>query len=450
LKVSAKILIVDDDSLVLRALKLTFQSDYQVSLAASGQEALDILNSMSDIEAIVLDIKMAPMDGLETARKIREINKDIPIIFHTGYPGNFSEEEIEKSYNAFDYVTKEERPIRLIRAVKQAVSRYRLKFCSYDLIKLARNQYGMVGKSQAMQNVYRIIEKIASTDNKIMILGATGTGKELVARAIHKRSRRAGKRLAILNCNHKQPDLVESELFGHIRGAFTGAVEDRVGLFEYADKGTLFLDEIGDLDITTQAKLLRALETGEVQRIGSPEVRKTNVRLICATNRDLRKMVSNKKFREDLYYRLKGITISLPDLKDRKEDIPLLLESFSNNYCLQHNVGVRLFDSYAIDLMIDYEWPGNVRQLLDTVQSLIDLSSSSYITREEVAEYLEYPEHEGSSNQSLNTQLTEYKKSIIIKALTHNNGNVSATARELSVDPANLHRMIKALGIENV
>lgn len=445
----ARILIVDDDDLVLRALKLTFQNEYNVSLASSGQEALDFLNTNSDYETIVLDIKMAPMDGLETAKRIRQINDDIPIIFHTGYPGNFSETVIEKDYQAFDYVTKQERPVRLIRTVKHAITQYRFKSQSADLVSLAQSHFGMIGKSEAMQDVYRIIEQIAPSNNKVMILGPTGTGKELVARAIHSRSKRSKERLAILNCNHKQPDLVESELFGHKRGSFTGAVEDRIGLFEYADGGTLFLDEIGDLDITTQAKLLRALETGEVQKIGSPELNKVDVRLICATHRDIQQMVKQDEFREDLYYRLKGITISLPALKDRREDIAILIESFSNKYCMERGDGITFFDSSAIDVMIEYDWPGNVRQLLDTIQSLIDLSPSSYITRNEVADYLNYTGNQSQDHSSLNNQLNEFKKTIIIKALTHHKGNVSAAARELDVDPANLHRMIKALDINN-
>lgn len=444
-----EILIVDDDKLVLRALKIAFQNEYKVTLASSGQEALDILKSNACIKAVILDIKMVPMDGLETAKRIRQINPDIPIIFHTGYPGDFIESEIEEDYNAFDYVTKQERPIRIIRAVKHAVRQYHLITKSIDLDSLAQTQYGMVGKSKAMQNIYRTIEQIALSNNKVMILGSTGTGKELVARAIHLRSKRAGKRFAILNCNHKQPDLVESELFGHKRGSFTGAVEDRIGLFEYANEGTLFLDEIGDLDITTQAKLLRAIEIGEIQKIGSPEITKVDVRLICATHRNLQQLVEENRFREDLYYRLKGITISLPALKDRREDIPALVESFTDRYCMERGDGIKIFDPSAIDLMIEYDWPGNVRQLLDTVQSLIDLSPSSYITRDEVIGYLDYAGNQSRYMGSLNHQVNEFKKTTIIQALTRHKGNVSAAARELSIDPANLHRMIKTLGINN-
>ena len=424
--------------------------DYDVSLASSGQAALDILNNDHGFETVVLDIKMVKMDGFETANQIRQIIPDLPIIFYTGYPGDFEENKIEKEHQPYDYIMKQERPARLIRSVKNAVTLYRLKSHGKDLIKSARERYGLVGKSRAMQNIYRMIEQISPTENKVMILGPTGTGKELIARAIHKRSQRTDKRLAILDCNHKQSDLIESELFGHKRGAFTGAIEDRIGLCEYADGGTLFLDEIGDLDITTQAKLLRLLETGEMKKIGSAETKKVDIRLICATHRDLQQMICEKTFREDLYFRLKGITITLPALKERREDIPELIEYFTETYCMKKGDGIKLFEPAAKDLMIEYDWPGNVRQLMSTIHSLIDVSISSFISRDEVADILKVSFKKPNGKGSLNDRVNESKKTIIIQELAKHNNNISAAARALSVDPANLHRMIKNLGIDIV
>ncbi len=442
-----KILIVDDDPLVLEALQQTFMDDYEVVSASSGTEAIDIVKNDGAIETIILDIKMARMDGLKAASRLQEINPDIPIIFHTGYPGDYSEEDIEKGHQPFDYVGKNERPARLTRAVKNAVSFYRLKKGPADLVSLAREQYGLVGRSREMLDVYRTIEKIGPTDNKVMILGATGTGKELVARAMHKRSSRSTNRLAIFNCNHKAPDLVESELFGHLKGSFTGAVADRVGMFEYADKGTVFLDEIGDLDITTQAKILRVLETGEMQRIGSPEIIRVDVRLICATHHDLPAHIAQKRFREDLYYRLKGVTITLPALKDRREDIPELIDFFATRYCQKIGSALKVFEPEARDYLIDYDWPGNVRQLLDTVQSLIDLSPSYYITKKEVARYLVLSENPIISDGSYAHRIREFKRNLILKSLDRHNRNVSAAARELAIDPSNLRKLIKELKI---
>ena len=379
----SKILIVDDDSMVLESLYELFIDDYDVVTASSGAEAIEVLRNSGDIETIVLDIKMAEMDGLETAARIQKINPKVPIIFCTGYPGDYSETQIENELEPYDYVIKNERPARLERAVKNAVEHYRITTKKTNLAEHARAHYGMVGRSKQMRNVYEIIEKIASTDNKVMILGQTGSGKELVARAIHKLSSRSDKHLAILNCNHKSPDLIESELFGHVRGAYTGAVADRVGVFEYAHRGTLFLDEIGDLDITTQAKLLRALETGEIQKIGSPETSEVDVRLLCATNCDLKKLIDDGKFREDLYYRLKGVVICLPTLAERRSDIPELVDFFVETYCNQNGRGIKLIESSAMDLLCTHDWPGNVRELKHTIKALLKLRDRKFHRRDE-------------------------------------------------------------------
>lgn len=445
---TGKILIVDDDPLVLEALNEAFLDDYDVVAAASGQEALQALDKHGDLDTVVLDIKMAHMDGLETACRIREINPDLPVIFHTGYPGDYSERDIDAEHKPFDYVGKNERPSRLHRSVRNAVFMHRLRTSSSDLVELARRHYGMVGRSRLMRDVYQMIEKIGPTNNKVMILGPTGAGKELVARALHRRSRRVDETLAIFNCNHKAPDLVESELFGHLRGSFTGAVADRVGMFEYAHGGTVFLDEIGNLDITTQGKLLRVLESGEMQRIGSPETIRVDVRVICATNCDLEQMVSQGKFREDLYYRLKGIRIVVPTLAERREDIPDLIDFFTDNYCRKTDDGIKVFEPAARDLLIEYDWPGNVRQLQDTVQSLIDLSLSHLITRLEVQQYLSFAGAGTDSPRTLKERVREFKKLVIIQCLARHAGNVAAAARDLGLDSANLRKMIKDLDIE--
>lgn len=445
------VLLIDDDPAVLEALRQTFVDDYDVLTALSGEEGIDFIRIRGkDIDAVVLDIRMAKTDGLETATRIKEINPDIPIIFHTGYPGDYSQTQIDSEHQPYDYVSKSDHPTRLLRSVRNAVSSHRLKYSSADLASFAREHYDLVGKSSAMLEIYRTIEKIAPTDNKVVVLGPTGTGKELVARAIHKRSRRSDKRLAIFNCNHKAPDLVESELFGHLKGSFTGAVADRIGMFEYADTGTLFLDEIGDLDITTQGKLLRVLETGEMQRLGSPVVVQVDVRLICATNLDLVKLVAERKFREDLYYRLKGITITIPRLSERREDIPDLIDYFVEKYSMKKGDGLKVFERSARDLMIEFDWPGNVRQLLDTVQSLIDLSPSYFVTCDEVRKYLDQEPISSTDNSSdsLADQVRDFKRLTLIRALDSNDNNVSATARSLNVDASNLRKLIKSFDIQ--
>lgn len=441
------LLIVDDEPLVLKSLEQLLMDDYSLMPVSSGAEAVTAIQNGGGFDAIILDIKMAKMDGLATADQIRKVNPSLPIIFYTGYPGDYSEQLIDREYQPFDFIIKNERPTRLLRSIKNAVAWYRLKNSSTDLVKLAREEYGMIGRSRAMREVYQTIEKIAPTDAKVMILGQTGTGKELVARAIHKRSQRANKRFAILNCNHKQPDLVASELFGHLRGSFTGAVADRLGLFEYADGGTVFLDEIGDLDLNTQARLLRVLESGEMQKIGSPEILSVNVRLICATHHDLKDMARTGGFREDLYFRLKGVSIHLPPLAERREDIPDLIDYFTHEYSRRADAPLKVFDPMARSFLIDCDWPGNVRQLLEVIQSLMDLSASSYITRDDASRFLETATESAPEHDSFAAQLRSAKKTIVIKALSENDHNISAAARELGLDRSNLYKMIKELGI---
>ncbi len=410
------ILIVDDDARVLETLNQIFKDDYHVLLARSGAEALKLISERSDIYAIVLDIKMASMNGLETATAIKEINSDIPIIFHTGYPGEYSEEDIERDFQPFDYVGKDERPARLRRAVRQAVTFSRYKKQSVNLVEHARIHFDIVGVSSAMMEVYQTIEQIGPTDNSVMIFGSTGTGKELVARAIHKMSTRADRQLVISNCNHRTPDLVETELFGHLKGSFTGAVDDRVGLFEYADGGTLFLDEVGDLDISTQGRLLRVLESGEMTRVGSPEPIKVDVRVVCATHRDLAALVAEGTFREDIYYRLMGVTINMPDLKDRPEDIPLLIDHFIDVHCEKRKIARKIFEPSARNLLISYEWPGNVRYLMKTIQALIDMTPSQFITSDDTARYLKIDEIGKSAQlRTLSDHVREFKSCLLIR-----------------------------------
>ncbi len=442
-----KILLVDDDPLVLEALHQTFLDDYQVHLASSGVMAIELIHQHPNVECVVLDIRMTGMDGLQTAARIREINVDLPIIFHTGYPGDYSETDIDSAHQPFDQIVKNEDPARLLRMVKNGVNYYRLKRGTDNIVAIARDEFKMIGKSAAMMEVYQQIEQVAPTDNKVLILGPTGTGKELVARAIHRRSNRSHRRLVPFNCNHKSPDLVESELFGHKRGAFTTAYDDRTGLFEYADGGTVFLDEIGDLDITTQAKILRVIEYGEMYRIGEPEIVKVDVRLICATHRNIAGMVEEGKFREDLYYRIRGFRIILPPLNERRTDIPDLVTNFLDNYSIERGCGIKVFEPAAMDLLMAFDWPGNVRQLQDAVQGIADMTPSSFISRDEVSRYLEYYAGRQTAEMTLQERTKEFKRLVIRQSLAKNDGTISAAAKELGMDSSNLSKLIKDLGI---
>ena len=448
-KERARILLVDDDDIVLEAHRRVLSSTYETFVATSGADAIAIINRESAICCVVMDIKMSQMDGITAAREIRRLRPDKPVIFYTGYPGEYAESVIDKQERPFDYVTKGESLERLLRSVRNAVESFRLRAGNAQLSSYAESQYGIIGKSSAIQEVCKLIRKAAATDTRVMILGETGTGKELVARAIHVDSNRRRKKLAILNCNHKSPDLVESELFGHVRGAFTGAIVDRIGLFQYADGGTVFLDEIGDLDITTQAKLLRVLETGEYQRIGEPNIRATDTRILCATHRNLNQMVKDDKFREDLFYRLKGVVIPIPPLRERREDIPVLIEKFTDKFTIDRGSPTKVFDSSAISAMVQYDWPGNVRQLLNTVESAIVLTGSDLIMDDDIRNLIEKGSTFGTADRRvLSERLKDLERTLVIAALAEADYHVAAAAQILGIDPSHLHKKIKVHNID--
>lgn len=447
----SRILLVDDDPQVLRSLKGIFEDDYEVLCVDSGEAAIQCARTNPDLAVVVMDIKMPGMDGITAARMIAKMNHELAIIFHTGYPGEYHEAQIVGEERPYDYVEKGISGHRLMRSVQHAVENFRLRSDAERLREFAQNSFGIVGKSTKMIEMFRLIQKVGPSNNKVMILGETGTGKELVARALHGISPRSKHKLAIFNCNHKSADLVESELFGHTRGAFTGAIADRIGLFEYADGGTVFLDEIGDLDITTQAKLLRVLETGEFQQVGSPKAQKCDVRLICATHRDLEAMVKESKFREDLYYRLRGIEIRLPALRERREDIPILVEAFLDRFTIERDLPPYIIDQDALELLINYDWPGNVRQLLDTIESLVLLADSHLISKQDIERQLRLKPRAEISHENSRTplaqRLRDYRRTCIIEALSQANNNLSEAARILGVDRSNLRKDIKDLEI---
>ncbi len=443
------ILIVDDDPRVLGALKDLFEDDYVVIPASSGPEAIAAASDHAEIATVVMDIKMEGMDGIHAAREISRVRIGLPIIFHTGYPGEYDESTIDAGERPFDFVLKGTSSQRLIRSVRNGVEARHLKQDLSRLAQVGEQEYGMIGRSDGILKVFRQIQRVAPFDTKVMILGETGTGKELVARALHRASARRDKRLVIFNCNHKDPSLVESELFGHVKYAFTDAKLDRVGLFEYADGGTVFLDEIGDLDITTQGKILRVLETGEYQPIGSPHMRSTDIRLVCATHCDLESLVNQKLFRDDLFYRLRGIEICLPALRERREDIPLIAEHYKDRLTIEQDMPPKMFDSSAMELLINFDWPGNVRQLLDTVEALVYLTDSHLILSDDVARQLRLNQSPtpGCTPTGLAERVKEFRRNCIIEALHQAGNNISEAARILNVDRANLRKEILALGI---
>lgn len=443
-----RILVIDDNPDMLIALEQLFMDEFEVMVAGSGEDGLRCLEKQPDIDAVVLDIRMAKMDGLQTASRIKKTCPDTPIIFNTAHAGDYSKESIDREHQPFDYIPKSEPPQRLVDSVREAVDRRQLLSDRRKLTAYARSRWGIIGRSRRMLEAYKVIVRIAPSDGKVMILGPTGTGKELVARAIHDNSRRADSRIVVFNCSHRDSGLVESELFGHVKGAFTGANRDSPGVFKYADGGTVFLDEIGELDLVTQVKLLRVIEEGVIRRVGSPQPIGVNVRVICATHRNLPELVKQSRFRKDLYFRLGTTAIYLPPLFERREDIPDLIDFFVERYCDNTDNGVKLFDRSARDLLIEYDWPGNIRQLRETVESLINLTPSHLITRADVENLLGYSGNGSSPGKTYQELVRDNKRIIIVRALDHHSWNMSAAARELGLDPANLRKMIKNLDIE--
>ena len=444
-----RILLVDDDSAVLRALGMLFEEDYDTLAAYDGESALKLMEDTSDIAVAVLDITMSGMSGIELAGVIRKKHPHTHIIFHTAYAGEYDEAEIEQEHHPFDYVEKGRSSTRLMRSVRHAVEAA-VTADDGDLVTEAERRYGLVGASEPMLELYRTIRKVASTDSKVMILGETGTGKEVVARAIHLNSPRRKAKFGIVNCNHKTTELVEAELFGYKKGAFTGAVTDRRGLFAAANGGTVFLDEIGDLSGTTQIALLRVLDRGEFRQMGpGGDEETTDVRVVCATHRNLEQLVKDGSFREDLYYRLRAVKIILPPLSERKEDIPLLVDRFSLRHTIERGVAFSAFAPEAVAAMVEFDWPGNVRELKHAVETLIDTTDSGLITAGDVrAFFAQIGGPSGESTGSLSARLMETERTLIIGALVECDYNITAAAMLLEVERATLSKKMKRHGID--
>ncbi|MFY7670107.1 sigma-54-dependent transcriptional regulator [Tenacibaculum sp. MEBiC06402] len=374
----SKILIIEDEAAIRRVLKkiISEESDsYQVEEAEDGLEGIEAIKN-NDYDLVLCDIKMPKMDGVEVLEKAKKIKPETPIVMISGH-GDLDTAVNTMRLGAFDYISKPPDLNRLLNTVRNALDRKELVVENKRLKKKVSKNYEMIGESDAITHIKDIIEKVAATDARVLITGPNGTGKELVAHWLHEKSDRSKAPMIEVNCAAIPAELIESELFGHVKGSFTGANKDRAGKFEAANGGTIFLDEIGDMSLSAQAKVLRALQENKIQRVGSDKDIKVNVRVVAATNKDLKKEIEEGRFREDLYHRLAVILIKVPALNDRREDIPLLVDFFTNKIAQEQGTPKKTFSDKAVKLLQEYDWTGNIRELRNVVERLIILGEKT-------------------------------------------------------------------------
>lgn len=370
----SKILIIEDEAAIRRVLVkiLSEESkDYKVSEAEDGLSGIEIIKK-EDFDLILCDIKMPKMDGVEVLEAVKKIKPEIPIVMISGH-GDLDTAVNTMRLGAFDYISKPPDLNRLLNTVRNALDRKELVVENTRLKKKVSKKYEMIGESKEIAQIKEMIEKVAPTEARVLITGPNGTGKELVAHWLHQKSDRVKGPMIEVNCAAIPAELIESELFGHVKGAFTSANKDRAGKFEAANGGTIFLDEVGDMSLSAQAKVLRALQENKVQRVGSDKDIKVDVRVVAATNKDLKEEIAEGRFREDLYHRLAVILIQVPALNDRREDIPLLIEHFAAKIAQEQGTGRKDFSDKAVKLLQAYDWTGNIRELRNVVERLIIL-----------------------------------------------------------------------------
>ncbi|MFV8364886.1 sigma-54-dependent transcriptional regulator [Flavobacterium sp. XS1P27] len=373
----SKILIIEDEAAIRRVLTkiLSEENDtYQVEEAEDGVAGLEKIKN-NDYDLVLCDIKMPKMDGVEVLEAVKKIKPEIPMVMISGH-GDMETAINTMRLGAFDYISKPPDLNRLLNTVRNALDKKQLVVENKILKKKVSKNYEMIGESDAINHIKVMIEKVAQTEARVLITGPNGTGKELVAHQLHEKSERANFPLIEVNCAAIPSELIESELFGHVKGAFTSAVKDRAGKFEAADKGTIFLDEIGDMSLSAQAKVLRALQESMITRVGADKDIKVDVRVVAATNKDLKVEIAEGRFREDLYHRLAVILIKVPALNERRDDIPMLISHFADKIASEQGNAVKKFSSAAINLLKEYDWTGNIRELRNVVERLIILGGS--------------------------------------------------------------------------
>lgn len=452
------IFIVDDEQAISKLLSYWAKDKwrYQVETFANAEDALKNLSKKPD--AILLDIMLPGMDGIETLKRIKQFDENMPVIMLSAQ-GSIEVAVESLRFGAFDYFTKPIDQQKLELAIKNAIRNYDLTRELQNLKENVKKEYSfdnIISSDGKMQDVFKLVTKVLHNDITVLIYGESGTGKELIARAIHYNGERKDKPFVVVNCASIPRELLESELFGHEKGSFTGAHQRKLGKFELARGGTIFLDEVGELEMLLQAKLLRVIQQKEFERVGGTELIKSDVRIISATNRDLKKAVENKEFREDLYYRLNSFPISIPPLRFRKSDILVIAEHFIQKFSLKLQKNVKGFSKRALKLIYEYNWPGNVREMENTIERCMIITDKDMIDVEDLPAHLRSGESSGSieytgplfSDETV-IPFEKLKEEAIRHALNITNGNIVEAAKRLQLGRATIYRLMDKYKIEN-
>ena len=464
-----RILVIDDEAAIRDSLRMILEYEHYECLgAASGPEGLSIITRDAP-DMVMLDIKMPGMNGLETLAAIRKVDEAVPVAMISGH-GTITDAMQATRLGAFDFIEKPFTSERVLVTVTKGLEVRELRQENRELKLAMESKYEMVGQSAPLRAVLEAVRKAAPTNATVMLLGESGVGKELVARTIHRNSSRAGQRFVQVNCAAIPEELIESELFGHEKGSFTGAAERQVGKFEQADQGTIFLDEVGDMSSKTQAKVLRVLQEQEVERLGSVRTINVDVRIIAATNKNLDEAIQRGEFRDDLYFRLNVIPIVVPPLRERRDDIPLLIQHFAKRISEEHNLKSRRFDARAMEALQRYRWRGNIRELRNTVERLMIMTSGETVRLEDL-----HPDIRGGGSAgplaadavattsapaaippaptpSASGTLREFKdtaeRAYLVQKLRDNNWNISKTAEVIDTPRSNLYKKLEQYGIK--
>jgi len=448
-----KILVIDDEANIRKSLKMILEYEgYEFLEAADGDEGLRKLDETVGVDIVLLDIKMpGGLDGLEVLKEIKSKPYSPEVIMISGQGTIQTAVEATKS-GAFEFLEKPLHRDRVLLSIRNALNQNRLRRENLDLKRKSEKRYELIGSHPLMKKLWKEIQTAAPTNATVLIFGESGTGKELIARAIHAQSLRSRENFVQVNCAAIPEELIESELFGHEKGAFTGATERKNGKFEQADGGTIFLDEIGDMSLKTQSKVLRVLEEGEVQKVGSNKVGKVDVRVIAATNKDLKKEIEESRFRDDLFFRLNVVPLDSPALREKKEDLPLLVEYFAGNFAEENNFKEKKFAPEALEAMTRYPWKGNVRELKNIVERLLIMTEGDVIGKKDLPEQIRGEHHiylpEAAKVKTLKDFRDLAEKDFLLAKLEENNWNISQTAREIDTPRSNLYKKLEQYGIK--